>query len=61
MKPQGFSGGEGLGTAGPEKLGEHVEKEKTMDEKHELPLVEIETRYPQQWVLVEETSWDDQG
>lgn len=32
-----------------------------MGQKQELSLVEIETRYPHQWVLVEETSWDDHG
>lgn len=27
----------------------------------ELTLSEIEQRYPDQWVLVEETGWDEQG
>jgi hypothetical protein len=26
-----------------------------------LPLTEIEQRYPNQWVLVEETTWDAHG
>lgn len=32
-----------------------------MDKEKELTLVEVEQRYPDQWVLVEETAWDEQG
>lgn len=32
-----------------------------MDKEQELSLAEIEQRYPDQWVLVEETAWDEQG
>ncbi len=32
-----------------------------MADERELTLEEIERRYPDQWVLVEETAWDEQG
>lgn len=32
-----------------------------MNQMSEQTLVEIETRYPGQWVLIEETAWDDRG
>jgi len=32
-----------------------------MDNGNELTLAEIEQRYPDQWVFIEETAWDEQG
>lgn len=32
-----------------------------MNRKQELPLRKIEQHYPHQWVLVEETAWDNRG
>lgn len=32
-----------------------------LDNNKELALTEIEQRYPDQWVLVEETAWDNEG
>jgi hypothetical protein len=32
-----------------------------MDNGNELTLTEIEQCYPDQWTLIEETAWDEQG
>jgi len=45
-----------------ERADDFIDQGKIMGtNQHELPITEIVHRYPDQWVLVEETAWDSRG